>query len=67
MAEHAWQDGHVTDCENAEIIDVADDMWTRKVKEALHIRLAPPKCSMNCDEGRELSPLWLRTIKVCSS
>ena len=28
--------------------------------------LVPPKCRINHDEGKELSPLWLRAIKVCS-
>ena len=66
VAEHAWQPGHVIDWENVEIMDTAEDLRARKVKEALYIRLAPPKCRINRDEGKELSPLWLRTIKVCS-
>ena len=30
----------VIDWDNAEIIDVAENLWARKVKEILHIRLA---------------------------
>ena len=64
VAEHAWQPGHAIDWE---IMDTTKDLRARKVKEALYIRLAPPKCRITCDEGKELSPLWLRTIKlVCS-
>jgi hypothetical protein len=46
------------------IVDTAEDLRMRKVKEALHMRLAPPKCRINHDEGKELSPLWLRTINA---
>ena len=66
MDEHAWQPEQAIDWENMEIMDTAKDLWVRKVKETLYIRLAPPKCRINHDEGKELSLLWLRTIKVCS-
>ena len=66
VAEHVWQPGHAIDWENVEIMDMAEDLRARKVKEVLYIRLAPPKCRINCDKGKELPPLWLRTIKVCS-
>ena len=60
VAENAWQLGHAIDWENV-------DVRMRKVKEALYIRLAPPNCRINRDEGKDLSLLWLRTIKQCSS
>ena len=66
VAEHAWQPGHAIDWENVEIMDTHKDLPARKVKEALYIRLAPPKCRINRDEGKELSSLRLRMNKVCS-
>ena len=38
-------------------------MHERKSKESLYVRMAPPGCRVNRDEGRELSPLLLRMVK----
>ena len=38
------------------------EKWERLVKEAIHIKLAPPGCKMNKDEGMDLSPLWMNAI-----
>ena len=63
VGEHAWQDGHCINWEDAEILDTAKDLQERKTKEALYIKLTPPGCRINRDEGRDLPPLWLRTVK----
>ena len=63
VAEHAWQEGHEINWDDVEILDNAKDLQERKVKESLYIRMVPRTCLMNRDEGRELSPLWMRTIK----
>ena len=57
------QEGHEIAWNDIEILDTAQDLQERKVKESLYIRMVPGTCLMNRDEGRELSPLWLRTIK----
>ena len=63
VAKHAWQEGHEIEWNDVEILDTAKDLQERKVKESLYIRMAPKSCLMNRDEGRELSPLWIRTFK----
>ena len=63
VAEHAWQDEHCINWEDAENLDTAKDLKERKTKEALYIKLTPPGCRINRDEGRDLPPLWLRTVK----
>ena len=44
------------------ILDTATDLQERKVKESVYIRMAPKGLKMNRDDGKELSPLWIRTI-----
>ena len=63
VAEHAWQDGHIIEWDQVTILDTASDQRERQTKEALYIKLAPPGCRMNRDEGKDLSPLWLNAIK----
>ena len=64
VAEHAWQDGHSIEWDNAEILDTATGFISRRTKEALHIKLrTTPTCRMNRDEGRDLSPIWLSTLR----
>ena len=63
VAEHAWQAGHEIEWDDvAEILDTATELQERKVKESVYIRLAHKGCRMNRDDGRELSPLWIRII-----
>ena len=62
VVEHAWQAGHEIVWDDVEILDTATELQERKVKESVYIRLAPKGCRMNRDDGRELSPLWIRTI-----
>lgn len=57
MAEHAWQDRHIIEWDQVEIVDVATDTSERLVKEVIYIRLAHPGCRINKDKGRDLSPL----------
>ena len=63
VAEHAWQDGHIIEWDQVTILDTASDQRERQTKEALYIKLAPPGCRINRDEGKDLSPLWLNAIK----
>ena len=63
VAEHAWKDGHIIEWDQVTILDTASDLRERQTKEALYIKLAPPGCRMNRDEGKDLSPLWLNAIK----
>ena len=62
VPEHAWQAGHEIEWDDVEILDMAKELQERKVKESVYIRLASKGCRMNRDEGRELSPLWVRTV-----
>ena len=62
VAKHAWQEDHKINWDDVEILDKAKDLQERKVKY-LYIRMVPRTCLMNRDEGRELPPLWMRTIK----
>ena len=62
VAEHAWQDGHVIEWDQAEIVDTAKSTWERLIKEVIHIKLAPLGYRMNKDEGMDLSPLWMNAI-----
>ena len=62
IAEHAWQVGHEMEWDDVEILDAATDLQERKVKEPVYIRLALQGLKMNRDEGKEISPLWIRTI-----
>ena len=64
VAEHAWQDGHNIEWDNVEILDTATGSISRRTKEAIHIKLrTTPTCRMNRDEGRDLSPIWLSTLR----
>ena len=62
VAEHAWQDGHVIEWDQVEIVDTAASTSERLVKEAIHIKLAPLGCRINREEGRDLSPLWMNAV-----
>ena len=64
VAEHAQQTGYkIVWNTNVEILGMATELQERKVRESVYIRLAPKGCRMNRDEGRELSPQWIRTIR----
>ena len=63
VAEHAWQDGHIIEWDQVEIVDTATATNERLVKEAIHIRLAPRGCRINREEGRELSLLWMNAVR----
>ena len=64
LANHAWQDRHYINWEDAEILDTARDLHKRKTKEAMYIRMVLPGCWINRDEDRELSLLWLGTVNI---
>ena len=61
VAEHAWKDGdHQINWDDVDIIDRAQGMTERRVKEAIYIGLAPPGLTLNRDIGLELSPIIMR-------
>ena len=63
IAEHAWQEGHTICWADVKLLDRADNMLVRRVKEAIHINLAPQNLRINRDKGLELSPLILRAAR----
>ena len=55
VAEHAWKDGdHQINWDDVDIIDRAQGMTERRVKETIYIGLAPPGLTLNRN--------WFRTI-----
>ena len=60
VAEHAWQDGHIIEWDQVEIVDTAASTSERLVKEAIHIKLAPPGCRINREEGKDL---WMNAAR----
>ena len=68
MAEHAWKDGdHQINWDNVDIIDRAQGMTERRVKEGIYIGLAPPGLTLNTDIGLELSPIIMRAARGLQS
>ena len=64
VAEHAWLSGHYSDWNNVEVLDQENDLYRRKVKEGIEIRLTNKQLRINRDEGRDLSPEWFAIIKI---
>ena len=68
VAEHAWKDGdHQINWNDVDIIDRAQGMTERRVKEAIYIGLAPPGLTSNRDVGLELSPIIMRAARGLQS
>ena len=68
VAEHAWKDGdHQINWDDVDIIDRAQGMTERRVKEAIYIGLAPPGLTLNRDIGLELSPIIMRAARGLQS
>ncbi|XP_072165865.1 uncharacterized protein [Diadema setosum] len=62
VAEHAWNAQHQPDWEGVKCMDTARYWYTRRVKEAIHIRLS--KDNLNRDVGIELPKSWMRCIRM---
>ena len=61
VSEHANKTGHKPLWEEVKFIDRDNHWYTRKVKEAIDIRLNPN--IINRDNGAEIPEAWMPTIK----
>ena len=61
VAEHAWGAGHHPDWDNVRCVDQEHHWYTRRVKEAIHIRLR--QRNINRDSGIDIPGFWLPTIR----
>ncbi|XP_071500039.1 uncharacterized protein [Diadema antillarum] len=62
VAEHAWNAQHQPDWKGVKCMDTARHWYTRRVKEAIHIRLS--KDNLNRDVGIEFPESWMRCIRI---
>ena len=61
VSEHANGTGHKPLWNETTLIDRESHQYTRKVKEAIHIRLNPNY--INRDIGAEIPEVWMSTIR----
>ena len=61
VSEHAHKTGHYRLWNEVKFIDRDRHWYTRRVKEAIHIRLHPD--NINRDTGIEIPEVWMSTIK----
>ena len=61
VSEHANNTGHNPLWNEVKFIDRDPHWYTRRVKEAIHIRLHPN--NINRDSGIEIPEVWMPTIK----
>ena len=61
VSEHAHKTGHYPLWNEVKFIDRDPYCYTRRVKEAIHIRLHPD--NINRDSGIEIPEAWMSTIK----
>ena len=61
VSEHAHNTGHKPLRNEVKFIDRDPHYYTRRVKEAIHIRLHPD--NINRDSGIEIPEAWMPTIK----
>ena len=61
VSEHAYKTGHYRIWNEVKFIDRDHHWYTRRVKEAIHIRLHPN--NINRDSGIEIPEAWMPTIK----
>ena len=65
VSEHSNTTGHYPLCDEVKFIDRDPHWYTRRVREAIHIRLHPD--NTNRDNGIEIPEAWMPTIKQHSS
>ena len=65
VSEHANETGHLPIWKEVKFIDRDPHWYTRRVKEAIHIRLHPN--NINRDSGTEILEAWIPTIKKHNS
>ena len=63
IAEHAWEEQHLPQWENIEILDHAPNDNTLLIKEALHITLAGKHSLINRDQGTTIANCWRPLLK----
>ena len=61
VSEHGNETGHPPIWKEVKFIDRGPHWYTRRVKEAIHIRLHPN--NINRDSGIEIPEAWIPTIK----
>ena len=61
VSEHANETGHIPIWSKVKFIDRDPHWYTRRVKEAIHIRLHPN--NINRDRGIDIPKAWIPTIK----
>ena len=62
VAEHAHKTGHSLNWNDVECLDQELFWHTRRVKEAIHIRLNPNNINRDC--GIEIPEAWMPTIRL---
>ena len=65
LSEHAHNTGHYPLWNEVKLIDRDPHCYTRRVKEAIHIRLHPN--NINRDSGIEIPEAWMKTVKKPNS
>ena len=65
VSEHANETGHIPIWSKVKFIDRDPHWYTRKVKEAIHIRLHPN--NINRDSGIDIPEAWILAIKLHNS
>ena len=65
VSEHANETGHLPIWREVKYIDRDPHSYTRRVKEAIHIRLHPN--NINRDSGIEIPEAWIPTMKKHNS
>ena len=65
VSEHANETGHLPIWKEVKVIDRDPHWYTRRVKEAIHIRLHPN--NINRDSGIEIPEAWIPTIRKHNS
>ena len=65
VSEHANETGHLPIWKEVKFINRVPHWYTRRVKEAIHIRLHPN--NINRDSGIEIPEAWIPTIKKHNS
>ena len=65
VSEHAIETGYFPLWRKVEFIDRYPHWYTRRVKEAIHIRLHPN--NINRDSGIDIPEAWIPTIKQHNS
>jgi len=65
VSEHTNETCHLPNWKEVKVIDRDAHWYTRRVKEAIHIRLHPN--SINRDSGIEIPEAWIPTIRKHNS